>query len=193
MKYPTVKGSARACLVCLLITATIIFLASALNVLAGNVALNKPATAGSTYYGYVPAGGSHIYELFGSLDDTNWTHLAAGISVDTLAPVKVNTGGGSFRYLRCDVTGGSDWASLAELEAYPVAAISTITVNSGVVQLTLTNRLSDVTNTIERTFDLTDPFGWNALTNLAGVSGGIVWEESTSNEWTRAFYRVRSK
>ena len=236
MKYPTVKGSARACLVCLLITATIIFLASALNVLAGNVALNKPATAGSTYYGYVPAlavdgdtntywnggghgspgsqmwlkvdlqetfqlqhvvllspGGSHIYELFGSLDDTNWTQLAAGIIVDTLAPVKVNTGGSSFRYLRCDVTGGSDWASLAELEAYPVAAISTITVNSGVVQLTLTNCLSDVTNTIERTFDLTDPFGWNALTNLAGVSGGIVWEESTSNEWTRAFYRVRSK
>jgi hypothetical protein len=138
-------------------------------------------------------GGSHIYELFGSLDDTNWTQLAAGIIVDTLAPVKVNTGGSSFRYLRCDVTGGSDWASLAELEAYPVAAISTITVNSGVVQLTLTNCLSDVTNTIERTFDLTDPSGWNALTNLAGVSGGIVWEESTSNEWTRAFYRVRSK
>jgi hypothetical protein len=236
MKYPTITGSARPCLVCLLTAPSLIFFASALNVLAGNVALNKPATAGSSYLGSVPAlavdgdvdtywnggghgspgssmwlkvdlqaafnlqrvvlrspGGSHVYELFGSLDDTNWIQLASNIVVTTLAPVMIDTEGVAFRYLRCDVTGGDDWASLAELEAYAGVTISTITVNPGVVQLTLTNCLSDMTNTVERTFDLTDPSGWTALTNLTGVSGGIVWEDAISTEWTRAFYRVRSK
>jgi hypothetical protein len=236
MKYPTVMEPARAWLVSLLTTVTLMLPASALNLLAGNVALNKPTTAGSSYSMFLPAlavdgdtstywnggswgypgspywlqvdlqqafrlqrvvlmspGGSHIYELWGSLDDTNWTQLATGVAVDTQDPIKVDTGGVAFRYLRCDVTGGSDWASLAELEAYPVAEISTMTVSSGVVELTLTNCMSDVTNTVERTFDLTDSSGWSALTNLTGVSGGIVWKDAISNTWERAFYRIRSE
>jgi hypothetical protein len=236
MKYPIITRTARACLICHLIAASLIFLASALNVPAGNVALNKPATAGSSYLGYVPAlavdgdantywnggghgspgssmwlkvdlqaafnlqrvvlrsaGGSEVYELFGSMDDTNWTQLATPFAAASVNPITIDKREGPFRYLRCNVVGGSDWSSLAEIEAYPVVVISSLTIASGVVQLSLTNCLSEVTNTVERTFDLSDPAGWNALTNLTGVSGGIVWEDAISAEWTRAFYRVRSE
>jgi hypothetical protein len=217
------------------IRATIIFLASALNVLAINLALDKPATAGGTYAGYIPTlavdgdtntywnggghgspgspmwlkvdlqaafhlqsvvllspGGSHIYELFGSLDDSTWTQLATNIVSDSVGPVWIDTGGAAFRYLRCDVTGGSDWASLAELEAYPFAPNLAITVTPGFIQLTLTNVLSEVTYTVERTFDLTNASGWEPITNLIAVGEGIVWKGAISNEWTRVFYRVKS-
>jgi hypothetical protein len=144
-----------------------LFLASILGAAGTNVALNKPTTAGSSYYVYTPGlavdgdvttywnggghgspdspywlkvdlqgvfnlqrvvlrspGGSHVYDLFGSIDDTNWTQLATGIAVVTLDPINVDTGGSAFRYLRCDVVGGSDWAALAELEAYATTAVS---------------------------------------------------------------------
>jgi hypothetical protein len=234
MKYPTIRGSAPACLICHLIAASLVFLASALNVLAGNVALNRPATAGSSYLGYVPAlavdgdvntywnggghgspgsamwlevdlqaafnlqrvvlrsaGGSEVYELFGSIDDTNWTQLAVPFAAALVNPITIDQREGAFRYLRCNVVGGSDWSSLTEIEAYLVVIISSLTTTSGVAQLSLTNCLSDVTNTVERTFDLSDPAGWNALTNLTGVSGGIIWKDVIDTEWTRAFYRVR--
>jgi hypothetical protein len=127
------------------------------------------------------------------MDDTNWTQLAAPFAATSVNPITIDKHEGAFRYLRCDVVGGADWSSLAEIEAYPAVVISSLTIASGVVQLGLRNCLSEVTNTVERTFDLSDAAGWNALTNLTGVSGGIIWEDAISAEWTRAFYRVRSE
>ena len=119
----------------------LIFMALALNLLAENVALNKPASAGSSYNGFVPAlaadgnvntywnggghgspgssmwlkvdlqepynlqrvvlrspGGSHVYDLSGSLDNTNWTQLASGLPSDTLDPINIDAGGALFAF-----------------------------------------------------------------------------------------------
>ena len=139
------------------------------------------------------AGGSEVYELFGSLDNTNWTQLTTPFAATAVNPITMDNHAGALRYLRCNVVGGSDWSSLAEIEAYPVVAISSMTVTSGVVLLSLTNCLSVATNTIERSFDLSNPAGWNALTNLTGVSEGVVWQDAMSNAGPRAFYRVKSQ
>jgi hypothetical protein len=141
----------------------------------------------------ISPGGSHVYNLLGSLDDTNWTHVATGLVVTTTTPVPIVLAGQSFRYLKCDVVGGGDWTSLAELEAYPAVEIEDIAAASGIVQLTLTNCLSDVTNVVERAFDLAAPSPWEQLTNLIGLTDSTVWQGSVSSEWENVFYRIKSK
>ena len=148
------------------------------------IILVGPSTSG--YEGY-----SVVYELYGSVDDTNWTQLGTGTLVDTTDPVDVvYPGGRGILYIRYDVVGGSHWANLEELEAYPPVRITDITRTNNTVQLTLTNCLSDVTNVVERTFDLTMSNSWTAVTNLAGAGASPQWAETISNTWTSGFYRV---
>ena len=78
---------------------------------------------GGSYYGY-----GIDYNLYYSTDsaawdsDTSWTYIASGglytvESLDGYADF-INFSGKSVRYLKFEVTGGSHWAHLYELEAY---------------------------------------------------------------------------
>lgn len=136
--------------------------------------------------------GSDVYELYGSVDDITWTLLLGPVASTVEGSLPVETRGQPFRYLRCDVVGGADWSSVAELEAFPAVEISNIAVASGAVRLSLANCLPDVSYTVERTFDLANPAGWTPLATLSGIVDGTVWEGAVSTESPQAFYRIRS-
>lgn len=67
-----------------------------------------------------PPVGSDIYEVYASIDDANWVQLATGLDSLKASVFTMDAGGQTFRYIRCDVVGGGDWAAVAELEAYSV-------------------------------------------------------------------------
>ncbi len=70
----------------------------------------------SSYVGY-----DNVYNLYGSLDSSNWTLIGSGTLIDTTDPQDVwPTNGTSMRYIKHEVVGGSHWAGLGELEAFVV-------------------------------------------------------------------------
>lgn len=65
-----------------------------------------------------------VFDLKGSLDDSNWTLLGSATLVDgtdmNARSKDFSIGGDSYRYIRLDYTGGTHHSSAAEIQVYAV-------------------------------------------------------------------------
>jgi hypothetical protein len=83
------------------------------------IVLTGPSTG---YVGY-----SYVYNLYRSLNPTDWTLIGSGELIDTTDPQDDwLTNGQSMRYIKYEVVGGLHWAGLYELEAFAVPEPSSL-------------------------------------------------------------------
>jgi hypothetical protein len=91
-------------------------------------------------------------------------------------------------WTRADGGSLSVWTAIIN----PPPQIAKLVLSNSVVDLTITNLTSYLTNSIERSFDLSSPSAWAAAATFTGVDGATNWSESVPGAWTNAFYRIRS-
>jgi hypothetical protein len=78
--------------------------------------------SGTLYSGYYVD-----YSLYTSTDKSLWEYAASGTLVDTIDPHDIVTlHGTNARYVRYDVTGGTSWGNLYEMEVYEVPEPATL-------------------------------------------------------------------
>lgn len=163
------------------------------NAAAGDV-LDQSATLNATL---VSDGGlpTFVSCAFGT-DPASWTVTAlagaqpeGGVSagVGGLAPATTYY----YQFMASNAA-GVVWASATNDFATPYSAtFAEPTIVDGTLTLNLDGLAANVTNAIERSFDLTGG-EWTVVTNVVG-SGATNWIDESSAEWTNAFvfYRIR--
>ena len=80
------------------------------------------------------------------------------------------------------------WTALID----PPPRINSVSLANGVLQLSLTNLASYLTNYIEASFDVGLTDSWSRVDTFTGIEGGTNWTEPVNANFGAAFYRVRS-